>query len=192
MRRHLISHIAILAVGLTGSVLFWIAGMGVVADIAAQTSMTSDQQFFIAVLTVVVPGIGLVAVAAVPAWFARRATKSSEFAAAKAVEAVENSAIAVKKTEVLTETTAEMAGRMNGQLERLMKLVEEAALLKGAEQERIRADAQKVTDAATVRENAKEDRAEGREAMVPQASQPVIPVETRTEAAEAQEPKAPN
>lgn len=171
--------LGLLAAAFSGGAALWLVGMNA---LAAQTAaaMSPDQQFFIAILTVLAPGVGLVAVAAVPAWFARQSAKNSAVAAGKAVEAVE-------KTEKLTETTAEMSGRLDGQLERLMKLVEEAALLKGAEQERIRADAQKVTDAAQVRSDAKEDRKEGREAMAPQQ---VVPVETRTEAA-AETEKSP-
>lgn len=175
--------LGLLAATVSGAAL-WLVGMSALTAQTA-TTMTSDQQFFIAVLTVLAQGVGLVAVAAIPVWFARKANQNSEIAAVRAGRAEE-------KTDKLTETTAEMSVRLDGKLDAWLAKVEEAALLKGAEQERIRADAQKITDAAQVRSDAKEDRAEGMAAMAPQPGQPVVPVITRTEAAEADEKEKPS
>lgn len=161
----------LLTTGIVGSILLWIVGMSVVMDLAAQTAMTNDQQFFIEIIKAIAPGIGVIALGLVPAWFARKANKNSEVAATKAAEAVEK--------------TVELSKSIDGQLDELKRLWQSEANLLGRQQERDEAESKKIDEAAIARTVAKEDRNEGRESMV--KAQEVIPVETRTEAAEAQE-----
>lgn len=163
---HVVHVAGLLTTGVIGSILLWSAGMSVVMGLSAQTAMTSDQQFFIEIIKAIAPGIGVIAVGLVPAWFARRANKNSEVAAAMAT-------VAVEKTEQLGKS-------IDGQLDELKRLWQSEANLQGRQQERDEAESKKVEEASIARTVAKEDRAEGREAMI--KAQEVIPVETRTEA----------
>lgn len=135
-----------------------------VSALAAQQVLTSDQQFIIDLVKAVSPAIGVVAVGAVGAWFAARAAKKAD--------------VVVNKVDALSKS-------IDGQLDEFKRLWQSEARLQGREEQRQEADAQKVVDAATTRQDAKEDRAEGMAVMTAVPPQAVIPVETRVEAAAA-------